>query len=94
MSKNDVEALLEQLISSLRSSVQLLTADDTQTYLDTTLHNDTILPEKKLATMASETIDLLHQVEQLLEPGHLVLADHFLGEAYGICNDIQLTSGM
>jgi hypothetical protein len=81
MAKNDVEALLEQLISSLKSSLQLLTADDTRAHLDATLHNDARLPEKKLATMASETIDLLHQVEQLLEPGHLVLADHFLGEA-------------
>jgi hypothetical protein len=52
MAKNDVEALLEQLISSLKSSLQLLTADDTRAHLDATLHNDARLPEKKLATMA------------------------------------------
>ena len=81
MDKNNVEELLEQLISSLKSSLRLLTADDIRAHLDATLHNDRKLPEKKLASMASATIDLLHQVEQLLEPSHLVLADHFLGEA-------------
>ncbi|KAL3422106.1 o-methyltransferase [Phlyctema vagabunda] len=79
MAENGVEAVLEQLVFSLKSSLHLLTADKTRAHLDATLHNDAKLPEKRIAAMASETIDLLHQVEQLLEPAHLVLADHFLG---------------
>jgi hypothetical protein len=80
MPKIDAEALIEQLASSLKSSLSLLTADDTRAQLNATLHDDTKLPEKKLALMATETINLLHQIEQLLEPAHLVLADHFLGK--------------
>ena len=40
------------------------------------------LPSATGTALANRSIDLLHQVGQLLEPGHLVLADHFLGESY------------
>jgi gliotoxin/aspirochlorine biosynthesis O-methyltransferase len=74
-----IEGLLEHLISSLNDSLGALKTGATRAHLDAVLHNDTKLPEKKIATMASEAINLLHQIGQLLEPGHLVLADHFLG---------------
>ena len=47
--------------------------------LQRALHSDRSLPQKQVATMAAEIVNLLHRVERLLEPGHLVLADHFLG---------------
>lgn len=75
-----IEGLLQHLISSLNGSLGSLKIDATRAHLDAILHNDAKLPEKKIAAMASEAIDLLHQIEQILEPGHLVLADHFLGE--------------
>jgi hypothetical protein len=45
------------------------------------LHNtaDTSLPNKDASSLASQAIDVLHQTIQLLQPGHRVLADHFLG---------------
>lgn len=43
------------------------------------LHDHDRLPDKRLAGLASQSVDMLHQIEQLLEPGPLVLADHFLG---------------
>jgi hypothetical protein len=75
-----IEGLFEHLISSLNGSLGSLKIDATRAHLDAILHNDAKLPEKKIAAMASEAIDLLHQIEQILEPSHLVLADHFLGE--------------
>lgn len=42
-------------------------------------HREGKLPDAALSELAAQTIDLLHQVEQLLEPSSLVLADHFLG---------------
>jgi hypothetical protein len=45
------------------------------------LHNtaSTSLPNKDASSLASQTIDVLHETIQLLQPGHLLLADHFLG---------------
>ena len=42
-------------------------------------HNKGALPDRELSQLADRSIDLLHEIEQKLEPGHLVLADHFLG---------------
>lgn len=38
------------------------------------------LPNMEASSLASQTIDVLHETIQLLQPGHLVLADHFLGK--------------
>ncbi|GAB1216603.1 hypothetical protein ATERTT37_005819 [Aspergillus terreus] len=42
-------------------------------------HSEGRLVDANVGEAAAYTIDLLHQVEQLLEPSSLVLADHFLG---------------
>jgi len=49
--------------------------------LHSRLHNQErgVLPDKGLAELSFKTIDLVHSIEQLLEPGQLVLADHFFG---------------
>ncbi|KAK8157443.1 O-methyltransferase-domain-containing protein [Phyllosticta citrichinensis] len=43
------------------------------------------LPDPELTKLANKSIDLLHEIEQMLEPGHLVLADHFLGYVHAKC---------
>ncbi|PVH97233.1 S-adenosyl-L-methionine-dependent methyltransferase [Periconia macrospinosa] len=43
------------------------------------------LPDPELRRLANQSIDLLHQIEQMLEPGYLVLADHFLGYVHAKC---------
>lgn len=66
------------LIDSLRSALKVLKGD-VNTQLMAELHNHDRLPNKQMAALASQAVDLLHEIEQLLEPGPLVLADHFLG---------------
>lgn len=44
------------------------------------------LPSQEASSLASQTIDVLHETIQLLQPGHLVLADHFLGTPLSIRN--------
>ena len=73
-----MEYTLVHLIDSLQSTLKVLKGD-ANTQLMSALHNHERLPDKKLANLASRAIDLLHETEQLLEPGPLVLADHFLG---------------
>ena len=69
---------LTHLIDSLQSTLKILRGD-ANAQLVSELHDHDKLPSKKLAGLASQAVDLLHETEQLLEPGSLVLADHFLG---------------
>ncbi|UKZ72394.1 hypothetical protein TrVFT333_000023 [Trichoderma virens FT-333] len=74
-----MDSLLQELNSNLRS-VQGLLQGKLYDELQKRLHNheEGVLPDKELGHLATESIDLLHSIEQMLEPGHLVLADHFL----------------
>ena len=65
----------------LGSVLEFLQSDALEQELKVALHNhdEGALPSLKMAEITSKTIDLLHSIEQLIEPGHLVLADHFLG---------------
>ncbi len=69
---------LTHLIDSLQSTLKIL-KDEANAQLLADLHDHNKLPRKKLVGLASQAIDLLNETEQLLEPGSLVLADHFLG---------------
>ncbi|MCJ1401067.1 hypothetical protein MMC11_004279 [Xylographa trunciseda] len=73
-----MENTLDGLIGTLESTLKFLNGD-AKILLQDALHNDGKLPDKKFSQKASRAVDLLHQTEQLLEPGPLVLADHFLG---------------
>ncbi|KAL5364142.1 S-adenosyl-L-methionine-dependent methyltransferase [Aspergillus floccosus] len=89
-----MESMLQGLNGHLRG-VQLLLNGPFQDELQRRLHDhaEGVLPDAKLATLANEAIDLLHSVEQMLEPGHLVLADHFLGGYMStkcLCSAVQL----
>ena len=73
-----MENVLENLTESLQSALGFLQGDG-KAELIRELHDHSLLPSQRFEKIVSPTIDLLHKVEQLLEPGPLVLADHFLG---------------
>jgi hypothetical protein len=74
-------SVLNTLNSQLSSVLDVLRSKDVSLELQKGLHNHEkgALPDAELSSLASRTIDLLHSVEQMLEPGYLVLADHYLG---------------
>ncbi|KAK6849413.1 hypothetical protein PG995_013246 [Apiospora arundinis] len=76
---HDATAILENLNITLRNTLEALDREEIKAELAQKLHNDQQLPEKGLETLAANTIDLVARLEKLLEPAHLVLADHFLG---------------
>lgn len=71
--------ILQKLVLDLKSSLEALKEEPTWSQLQDALHHDERLPDKNTLMQSSEAVDLLHQIGQLLEPAHLVLADHFLG---------------
>ena len=73
-----MEKVLDNLTQSLQSALGFLQGDG-NAELIRELHDHSHLPSKRFEKIVPQTIDLLHKVEQLLEPGPLVLADHFLG---------------
>ncbi|KAL6788112.1 putative O-methyltransferase [Trichoderma sp. SZMC 28012] len=81
-----MDYLLQELNTHLRSvqgHLQGKLHDELQKRLHN--HEEGVLPDKELGQLATESIDLLHSIEQMLEPGHLVLADHFLGYVHAKC---------
>lgn len=73
-----IEYTLTHLIDSVQSAVKILKGP-AKSQLDQQLHDSTKLPHKRIASLASQAIDILNEAERLLEPGPLTLADHFLG---------------
>ncbi|KAL4783356.1 hypothetical protein BJX76DRAFT_368480 [Aspergillus varians] len=80
VANDKMEATLKVLSASLQEAVTQLNGPLGTERL-TTLHDHSEgnLVDAHLGEVAAQTIDLLHRVEQLLEPSSLVLADHFLG---------------
>jgi len=74
-----MEKSLEDLVGHLQASTKHFEQDDIKSQLISALHDHQKLPDKKATGLANQAIDLLYRLQQLLEPGHLVLADHFLG---------------
>ncbi|KAL6235268.1 hypothetical protein BDW75DRAFT_230451 [Aspergillus navahoensis] len=78
--KKEMESTLKVLRASLQEAVSQLTGPLNNERLKALHdHSEGKLADANLGEVAASTIDLLHQVEQLLEPSTLVLADHFLG---------------
>lgn len=73
-----MDSVLQHLIDSLKSASHRLRGDLNQS-LNATLHDDTKLPDRKTSLLAAQALDLLSELRLLLEPGHLILADHFMG---------------
>jgi gliotoxin/aspirochlorine biosynthesis O-methyltransferase len=85
-----MENTLIHLVASLQSTLGVLKGRS-KGELVATLHKHDKLPDKKMAGLASQAVDLLHETEQLLEPGPLVLADHFLGIYPILCTAMFLS---
>jgi len=77
-----MEETLTYLNGYLQAVLQRLNGDEVRDQLQAALHNheEGVLPSPRMTEITTKTIDLLHNIEQILEPGHLVLADHFLGK--------------
>lgn len=73
-----LQTTLESLIAQVEAARDALLANGQKGLLQT-LHPDQKLPDSALEALAGKAINLLHETQQLLEPAHLVLADHFLG---------------
>ncbi|KAI0176006.1 S-adenosyl-L-methionine-dependent methyltransferase [Hypoxylon sp. FL1284] len=73
-----MEQIIHDLISQLKATSVHLTGPDGALLLRE-LHNTENLPSPMLSGLASEALDLLAELRLLLEPGQLVLADHFMG---------------
>ncbi|KAI0508612.1 putative O-methyltransferase [Xylaria bambusicola] len=73
-----MESTLQQLIESLKAASRDLSGNQHE-QLQTKLHNTDKLPDRNVFLLASEALNLLSEVRLLLEPGPLILADHFMG---------------
>ncbi|RMZ66208.1 O-methyltransferase family 2 [Pyrenophora seminiperda CCB06] len=84
-------SVLHDLITSLRS-VSSKFNGETKSELNELLHNTEKLPDKQIWLLASEALGLLTEVQAALEPGHHVLADHFLGyvRTKALCAAVEL----
>lgn len=70
------DLMLEKLIRFLKTALVGVRSSDA---LRDRLHHPDGLPDKRLSVLASEALDLLSDIRLELEPGHLILADHFMG---------------
>lgn len=84
-----IESTLITLNQHLEKVLEVLKSEEVKQELHESLHNHNkgVLPSSSAAALANATIDRLHEIEQLLEPGHLVLADHFLGTQGSFLNE-------
>lgn len=74
-----LERILTGLEATLEAFLSALNNEETKTQLQKDLHNDRGLPHKQASSAAARVVDRLGQIQQMLEPAHLILADHFLG---------------
>ncbi|KAL8991438.1 MAG: hypothetical protein Q9177_000150 [Variospora cf. flavescens] len=74
-----LQETLNKLIQDLKVSVKSFNDDAVSKELQAVLHDPRQLPERRIADLATEAVDLLGELDILLEPGHIILADHFLG---------------
>ena len=74
-----VEGTLTEVTEDLQKCLQRLRDPAVAKQLQEALHNPEKLPDKKVSSLAGEALDLLGDIDLILEPGQLILADHFLG---------------
>ncbi|KAF4335435.1 O-methyltransferase [Fusarium beomiforme] len=70
---------LVRLEASLTAFISVLTKDEVKKELKELLHNQQDLPDKQVLQRATSVVDKLGEMQAILEPAHLVLADHFFG---------------
>ena len=89
-----LNAVLIDLQQTLRYTLETLNSENVAEALEEALHNDNSLPDKAMARLASGNLNLLGEVEKLLQPAHLVLADHFFGmSAYKALEGAKIVMG-
>lgn len=78
---------LRSLIQQLQFSRLQLSEPSINLVVAESLHGsrESQLPDKELAKLAAEAVDLLHDIQKRLQPSHLVLADHFFGYMNSKC---------
>lgn len=74
-----LQLTLQNLTSNLRATLSLIQGP-LKSALDLALHDHNRLPDSNVLRLAAEAVDLLHETQKRLDPGPLILADHFLGE--------------
>ena len=79
MTTTQSQHIIAKLTKDLKATLTGLQDEAVASELRKELHDDKKLPNKEITLAASEAIDLLGQIEQILEPSPLILADHFLG---------------
>lgn len=84
-----LQETLTKLIQDLKVSVKSFNDDAVSKELQAVLHDPRQLPERRIADLATEAVDLLGELDILLEPGHIILADHFLGAYLPSCHVVN-----
>jgi gliotoxin/aspirochlorine biosynthesis O-methyltransferase len=74
----ELEAVLQELTLNVRVAVAKLKGP-LKSAVRESLHDPNTLPEARCSAIAADVVDVLHEVQQLVEPRTLILADHFLG---------------
>lgn len=70
---------LNTLVQMLTMLKQRLSEPALQAEIDSRLHDPETLPDKEIVPLAAKAVNVLHEIEQMLQPAQLILADHFLG---------------
>ncbi|KAF1998237.1 S-adenosyl-L-methionine-dependent methyltransferase, partial [Amniculicola lignicola CBS 123094] len=73
-----MEFILSNLIATLQTTTHHLKTTAAP-ILKSTLHDPDSLPNPEIWDLTLTALDALSNLRLLLEPGHLILADHFLG---------------
>ncbi|CAI7629508.1 unnamed protein product [Penicillium glandicola] len=79
-----IEGTLSNVIKSLIEARNVLQGE-CRAELMTRLHDSETLPERKLYELSGQATQLLHEVQLLLEPRPMILANYFLGSAKTKC---------
>ncbi|KAJ5375405.1 Winged helix-turn-helix transcription repressor DNA-binding [Penicillium concentricum] len=79
-----IEETLTELVKSLIEAKNVLQCE-CRAELMARLHNSKTLPERELYELSRQATQLLHEIELLLEPRPMILANYFLGSAKTKC---------
>ena len=85
VSPSAAQSTLSQLVQELTVLRDLLHVPHISAEISHRLHDPARLPDKETAALAAQAVDLLHETERILQPSHLILADHFLGTHVYLC---------
>ncbi|KAL4745015.1 hypothetical protein BDW72DRAFT_208556 [Aspergillus terricola var. indicus] len=78
-SQDAATVTLQTLVQVLSMLKGRLAEPSLQADINKRLHDPDTLPDKAILPLAARAVNLLHGIEQMLQPSQLILADHFLG---------------